>query len=124
MKFTTIRYGRLVSEPGAFGHEKLEAEVQLDDGEEPETVYDVLRDWVNRRVDPSVRRQEQQRLATQRQIEALRDQAARLQRDLENQGRVFRAGDTMTTAETVTFDGPQEDAGATKRPLSADDCPF
>ena len=124
MQITTIRYGRLVSEPGAFGHEKLEAEATVTEDESPEEAYDRLREWVNRRVDPSVRRQEQQRLATQRQIEALREQAERLQRDLENQGRVFRDGDTMTTAETVTVDGPQGDVGATKRLLSADDCPF
>jgi hypothetical protein len=60
MRVSTLRYGKLVSEPGAFGHEKLEVEVALseDDYGQEDRILQGMREWVDSKIDPDVRRQQ------------------------------------------------------------------
>lgn len=51
MKITTIRYRRLESHKRGYGHDAVEAEAQLDEGEDAEAAMAELKVWVLHRLD-------------------------------------------------------------------------
>jgi hypothetical protein len=51
MKITVIRYRRLQSHEFGYGHDAVEAEAQIDEGEDAESALGELKLWVNQRLD-------------------------------------------------------------------------
>jgi hypothetical protein len=46
MKITTVRYRRLQSHDRGYGHDAVEAEAQVDQGEDADAAFAALREWV------------------------------------------------------------------------------
>lgn len=51
MKITTVRYRRLQSHDRGYGHDAVEAEAQVDEGEDAEVAFDAVKSWVLRRLE-------------------------------------------------------------------------
>lgn len=51
MKITTIRYRRLQSHDRGYGHDAVEAEAQIDEGEDADAALDTLKAWVLHRLE-------------------------------------------------------------------------
>lgn len=53
MRITAIRYRRLQSHEFGYGHDAVEAEAQIDEGEDAETALDELKAWVQNKLNKS-----------------------------------------------------------------------
>jgi len=51
VKITTVRYRRLQSHDRGYGHDAVEAEGQIEDGEDADAALDALKLWVLHRLD-------------------------------------------------------------------------
>lgn len=75
MKIKVVRYRRLISHDRGYGHDAVEAEAQVDDGEEAEAAFDALKAWVH------------ERLAKEEERSKLIYDLAQLRRDVEYAAR-------------------------------------
>lgn len=78
MKITTIRYRRLQSHDRGYGHDAVEAEAQIDEGEDAESALAELKVWVLHRLDGI--REIDQHIET---LDSLRYQVTDRQREYE-----------------------------------------
>ena len=78
MKIKTVRYRRLQSHEHGYGHDAVEAEAAVEEGEDADAVMSDLREWVLRRLETV--REIDHHIET---LQRLRDRTSSEQRNLE-----------------------------------------
>lgn len=120
MKITAIRYRRLKSQTVGYGHEAVEAEAQVEDGEAPDDALSALKAWVDRHVDAALRHEYNARRAEElaNRVAGLESDRDRLRSEVERNREILRQHSKLADLARANGMGEQADL------LNGEEIPF
>lgn len=114
MKITVVRFRRLQSHDRGYGHDAVEAEAQVEDGETPEEAIDTLKGWVAAQLSHLKKTSELTHSLTQlmTDVKYYEGSLARVQQQIEYNRKILREHDKLAElarANGLDFEADQLD---------------